>query len=599
MARQWGGHPMSGVSPAAGAAVAGRVSFSIAPLGGHAAWLSTGARGEPVTLEQRAAERPIRRFDVPQLDLGSQPLALDDGRVLLCQHDGSSHRLRLVGDRSQRTLAEVSAQGMRILAAPAGGPLAYALSVSPAGMSTIWRVTERAPELTALLELPAVLTNGVWLDREGTILAANRIADGRPSDVVALDLRRGTLAPLFSISPSSNERVLAGSAVTGLVAVSTDAHGRDRVGCGVLGVAPVRFPEQLRLSSDGCVLAVDPAGRRLLVGEQRGAVSELSLYDVERDRLARLPGDPGTVVGPASWTTRALQIAWSTPTAPNAIADVALDGGCWSLDGDEPGRWAPARLEQLQGPAGPIEAIVYGGAGWRRSRRLVIALHGGPLARWQFGFTGLFQSLAAAGIAVVAPNQRGSTGYGRAHMLAIRDAWGGPDLDDVRRIAHDLAAERRDLVDGELTVLGSSYGAYLALLAAQADPELWDGCVAMSPFLSGPRLHAEGPPVVRRLIERLGGRTQLDDALGPRDVLAGAGALRSRMLIMHGTQDARIPIGQARALRARLAELDLDVSYRELPGAGHDLATSRERDLVHELVTDFLHTSTRGGAAMR
>ncbi|MDX6719567.1 MAG: hypothetical protein QOJ63_1821 [Solirubrobacteraceae bacterium] len=592
---------MSVTPRSAGLSIANRVGFSFAPRGGHAAWLNAGVPGESVTLELLAGAGAVRRVRVPRLDLATQPVALDDGRALLCQHDRGTHQLRLIATDSQTTLGELPAQGFRVLPGPAVATIAYAISVTAAGASTVWRVDERAPALTPLLEVPAILSGGVWLDTAGTVLAANRIADGRPSDVVAIDLRRGTCTSLFSVSPRSNERVLACGAATGLLAVSTDAPGREWVGCGFLGGAPVRFSEHLRRPGhDTRVLGVDPAGRRLLVHERRGAVSEVSLYEPEGDRVTALPGTPGTVVGPASWSGQTLRIAWSAPTVPSTIAEVALGPrSTWSLGSDEPGRWAPARLERLQGAAGPIEAVVYGGADWRRSRQLVVALHGGPLAHWEFGFDGLFQSLAAAGVAVVAPNQRGSTGYGNRHMLAIRDAWGGPDLDDVRAIAHALADERRDVGGAELTVLGSSYGAFLALLAAQVDPQLWAGCIALSPFTSGPSLYAVASPTVRRLLERLGGLTVLHDDLGPRDVLARPGALTARLLVIHGTRDEQIPVDHARALRARLRDLDMSFSYHELCGEGHDLAGGKQRQLVHELVTDFCRHLPERSVAMR
>jgi hypothetical protein len=55
-------------------------------------------------------------------------------------------------------------------------------------------------------------------------------------------------------------------------------------------------------------------------------VSEVALYEPEGDRLTPLPGAPGTIVGPASWSGQTLRIAWSAPTVPNAIAEIALGG---------------------------------------------------------------------------------------------------------------------------------------------------------------------------------------------------------------------------------------------------------------------------------
>jgi pimeloyl-ACP methyl ester carboxylesterase len=575
------------------APVARRMSFTFAPGGGYAAWLRSGPGREPLTLEGLALRgtgdaRPMHVNGPPALDLNAQLLALDDGRVLLCVHEGDIHRVLLVGVRRCTPIAELQGRGLRLLSAPAPatarhGPLAFAISVTDAGESTLWRLDETRG-LNALLSVPSMLGASAWLDASGSMMAINRIIGGRPSDVVALDLRSGDCSPFFSISPRSNDRVLACSAVTGLIAVSTDATGRERVGYGMLGRLPVRFPKPLHRPDDCRVLGVDPLGRHLLVSEQRGAVSELSVYDPESDQLAPVPTEPGTVVGPASWHEHTLRVPWSTPTAPHAIARVQFGrhGPSWALDTREPGCWAAARLERFAGPAGEIEAVVYGGTDWRRSQRLVIALHGGPLAHWNYAFDQLFQSLAAAGVAIVAPNQRGSTGYGSAHMLAIRDDWGGPDVDDILHLARALHAERRDVPGGELTVLGSSYGGFLALLAAQAAPELWTRSIALAPFTSTKRLYADGWLAVRRLIERLGGLAE------SRDVLVGAEALAANpLLLVHGECDGQIPVSHSRMLASRLRDLGADITYHELPGESHDLGNGRHRELVYELVTSF------------
>ncbi len=298
-----------------------------------------------------------------------------------------------------------------------------------------------------------------------------------------------------------------------------------------------------------------------------------------------MPVPDGLVRGPACWTREGIRFPFSAPDHPPAVATVRPGGHgrtpC-SPSAGLPGPlrgWAGAHVERLEGAAGPVEAVVYGGRDWRSRAQVLLALHGGPLDAWRLEFDPLFQCLAGAGIAIVAPNQRGSSGYSAAHALALRGAWGGPDLEDVRRIARRIAAERRALgagAAGDLCLLGISYGAWLALLAACCEPALWSRCVALSPFASGPRLHRDGGAAVRELLERLGGCQELHDAIGPRDTLRLLHALRARLLLVHGDADDVIPVGHSRAVRARLLELGrregLDFDYLEVPGGGHDLA---------------------------
>ena len=78
----------------------------------------------------------------------------------------------------------------------------------------------------------------------------------------------------------------------------------------------------------------------------------------------------------------------------------------------------PAHLEWFPCRTGDVEAVVYGD--WRTADKVVLALHGGPDTAWDMGWQPTLEWLAATGCAVVAPNQRGSTGYGAAHADAIR-----------------------------------------------------------------------------------------------------------------------------------------------------------------------------------
>ena len=113
-------------------------------------------------------------------------------------------------------------------------------------------------------------------------------------------------------------------------------------------------------------------------------------------------------------------------------------------------------------------------------------------------------------------------------------------------------------------LFGESYGAYLALLAAGHRPDLWSGCAAVAPFLSGDRLHAEASPTVRAAVERLGGR-------GGADVLAVARRIDGPLLVVHGDRDPTVPVSQSRALHHHLRRPGRTrLEYVEVAGADHD-----------------------------
>ncbi|MEV4560917.1 alpha/beta fold hydrolase [Kitasatospora sp. NPDC049285] len=271
----------------------------------------------------------------------------------------------------------------------------------------------------------------------------------------------------------------------------------------------------------------------------------------------------------------------------------------WRLDGSAPpndgGRWRAAQSLELAGPAGPIEAVVYGGDAWLSAPHLVIALHGGPADAWRLEFDPALQRMAAEGLAVLAPNQRGSTGYGPEFAMAIRGAWGGPDLDDVLALVEGVAGQRAALGLEPPALFGVSYGAFLALLAAAHAPSgQVSRCAVVAPFLSGGRLLAEAAAPVRALTSRLGGDRAIDDARGPRDVLHLAHRLHSPLLVVHGDRDEVVPVSQSRALRHELLRLGrtegADFRYVEAAGSGHEVLAEEGAAVLHELLAGFLRT---------
>lgn len=574
----------------------------------------------------------------------TQPIPLDDGRVLLCRkrvpgdapdRDGSGvHEIVLfeeiagcaetgrdavgstAGERVLGLIESDELVALRLLPGPgadperryrttAGSPntppmhLAVAIGVDSRVCSTIWRLVADPPHLERLAEIPGALLGGAWLDSTGRFLGVDRVDGDSPAKAVAVDLRDGSWTPLLSVSKVSNDRLLDCHQRSGLLLVCTDASGEERLGWGTLGSdQPVRFPDTLHRPGHPVAypLTFDQDGQRVLLHVDEGARSSLAVYTPAEDQLAPVKIPAGFVHGLACWADHMLRVPFSTPCQPPGVATVGIgDTPSWSVAGSAaaPGgmRWAEAHLERLDGPAGPIEGIVYGGKDWRTSRRLLLALHGGPVDAWRYAFDPLFQRLVAAGIAVVALNQRGSSGYGAAHTRAIRGAWGGPDLADVCCIARALGAERRAMGAPRLMLLGESYGAFLALLATGVEPDLWSRCVALAPFLSGPRLYEEAP-AIRGLIEQLAGGEELHDDLGPRDVLRLSRALRAKLLIVHGERDEMIPVNQSRALRQRLLMLGrregVDFEYLEVPDGGHDLTMGAHTDALYASVVRFL-----------
>ncbi|MEV7414738.1 alpha/beta fold hydrolase [Streptomyces sp. NPDC089919] len=574
----------------AGAEVTVRTSFCFSADGLRAACVATDTDGRHFAEGWRLADRGPR-LDL-RTSLGSDPtwtqlLPLDGTDVLVSWYGkGGAQSLARLGAGGRRDVVPVpGGRPLRLLPAPAGsGLLALGVSGGAAPDTVVTAVREDGPRFEEVARVPGSLLGGIVL---GHRVLFTRLLDGVARPVV-LDLRVGALleletgpGPAHVLAAAAGRVLIARPAPDGhrLAVADLDGDAPPREVHGDTGLPGVVHP-----------LAMDPAGELLALLTTCGARSFLTLLDPVSGTARQVDLPPGDLLPTAAWTGHGLWLPYSDPGRPRTLAWVPPAGGALELP--EPARpgHLPARLETFAGADGPVEAVLYG-PDWRTARQVVVALHGGPNSRWTLAFDPFLQALAAAGPAVIALNQRGSTGYGAAHTLAVSGAWGGPDLADVTAVTRFLIHERGTGRERP-ALYGVSYGAYLALLTAAVEPDAWSACAAVAPFLSGPRLHADGSAQVRSMVERLDGLTTAQDRLGPRDVERLAPGLAAPLLLVHGARDDSVPVAHSRTLVARLTALGrrpgTDFHYLELPDRGHAALGTGTADPVVASVVRFL-----------
>ena len=504
-------------------------------------------------------------YEVPHLGATSQLLPSEDGQVWMCHHRGGQHVVeRLTTDGRVHSVATSSAQGLALV------DESYALEYD-AGSSRLMRLVPGGLRQVAVVDGAAV--GGVRLgDRR---VAVDVVSGGRCS-TVAVDVTTGEIEPFVSVSERSDDHVVDFVPQANLLVISTDATGSVRLGVGRPGQAPVTFPVALAGDGPATHLATSPDGSLLAVSFAVGATCQVSVVDVLSGTAIPLDLPPMVVVGRGALDGRRLVVPVSTPDRPATLLRVDLASGRYSFDDPALPGVVSCDVIRLPGDQGELEAVVVGDVA--TAECVVVALHGGPLSSWKAMFDPLLAELAGAGIAVVAPNIRGSVGYGRDHALSIVDRWGGPDLDDVLAVGEAVAA-MRPVGANPPHLLGISYGAYLGLVAAARSPRAWAGCVSLAPFLSGARIAAGGGPIAD-LVRRLGGT-------GSPDVRDGLDRLTVPVLVHHGAEDDVVPVEESRVLGLELRRLGRSSAVHLLPGVGHDLLASHAGPVVIDSIVGF------------
>ncbi|HEY0100904.1 MAG TPA: S9 family peptidase [Pyrinomonadaceae bacterium] len=207
----------------------------------------------------------------------------------------------------------------------------------------------------------------------------------------------------------------------------------------------------------------------------------------------------------------------------------------------------------------------------------VIIPHGGPWARERWGYDSITQFLANRGYAVLLPNFRGSTGYGKKFLDAGNGQWGERMQDDVTWGVKYLISQ--GITDPKrVGIMGASYGGYAALVGVTSTPELYAAAVAINAQNDLISLLASMPATMEseriRVYKRVGDPTTGEGKaqLIRQSPLTHADKIKTPLLVVQGANDVRVKKSQADQIVISLRDRGFPVEYIVAPDEGHGFA---------------------------
>jgi len=218
-----------------------------------------------------------------------------------------------------------------------------------------------------------------------------------------------------------------------------------------------------------------------------------------------------------------------------------------------------------------------------RSFPAVLVIHGGPHAQYGVGFFHEFQTLAAAGYAVVFANPRGSKGYGRDHCAAIRGNWGSADWVDMQAVI-DFMIDHPRINSKRMAVAGGSYGRYMTNWiighTSQFAAAITDRCVSNLLTLLGTSDFSEAPDTYFP-----GNTWSKTDKLWDQSPLRLAGNVKTPTLIIHSEGDLRCNVAQAEEFYTALCHNRVPTRFIRYPRTtSHGMSRSGPMDMrLHRL----------------
>lgn len=217
----------------------------------------------------------------------------------------------------------------------------------------------------------------------------------------------------------------------------------------------------------------------------------------------------------------------------------------------------------------PIPALLFKSENADKSTPAILVVHGGPNWHYQMEWYPFMSHLASRGWTVLAPNYRGSTGYGRDWQYANRFDLGGVDTDDVAAGAQFLLREK--LADpAKIAVTGRSHGGYLAMTSLTQYPELWAVGSGVVPFMNWFNCHERSRDDLKHWdIEMMGHPNHNHDLWHERSPYFFLDRIRVPVQLICGEHDPRCPAEDSLETRDKLLELGKQVDFHLYEGEGH------------------------------
>ena len=218
----------------------------------------------------------------------------------------------------------------------------------------------------------------------------------------------------------------------------------------------------------------------------------------------------------------------------------------------------------------------------------IVYIHGGPTAQTLNLFNRSVQYLVNQGYFVIAPNYRGSTGYGKEFEDANRFDMGGGDLDDVISAAEWI--KKTGFIDPKkVAVMGGSYGGYLTMMAVTKAPDLWAAGVPIVPFVNWfTEIENEDPALRAYDLTTMGDPMKDKARLQDRSPINFVGQIKAPLLLLAGGNDPRCPHTEAEQVAAAIKKRNGVVEIKVYENEGHGFAKIENQIDAYTRVADFL-----------
>jgi len=353
-----------------------------------------------------------------------------------------------------------------------------------------------------------------------------------------------------------------------------------------------------------------PTGRYLVSAINADAMTELTITDNETGEAVELKGIPDGELGQIRFDRDEETIAFgvNTDTSPFNLYVADLDDGVATrltsalpeaIDEGDLVTAEVVRYESFDGLEIPSIFYMPKQASADTPVPALVWVHGGPGGQSTRGYSATIQHLVNHGYAVLAANNRGSSGYGKTFFHMDDKNHGEKDLQDI--VYGRKYLEGVEGIDPEkIGVIGGSYGGFMVAAALAFEPEVFDVGINIFGVTNWVRTLESIPPwwgsFRDALYDEMGDPATDIERLRRISPLFHADQITKPMLVIQGANDPRVLQVESDELVEAARANGATVEYVLFPDEGHGFQKRENRIKASEAYVDFLNTYLKGEA---
>jgi dipeptidyl aminopeptidase/acylaminoacyl peptidase len=489
--------------------------------------------------------------------------------------------------------------------APDGHSIVYATKLKTGASYEIELMDIATRHITHVTKkTPKELSNsGPIFSHDGKFIVYTQShATGKDANIFVYDLASGQSTNLTPHEGRSNYHASDISPDGKTVLITSDAHnGYDNVGLLDISSKKINWLTNDKWEIDAG--GFSPDGKSVTWTANVDGRVNIYAYDIAGGHATELPIAPGVNVpggDPTAFTRDGSKLLYSHNGATNPsdlwVYDVAskqstqithaLVGGLRSSDMVTPYLvHYPSRDGKFT-----ISAFAYVPNNIQRNGKFpaIVYIHGGPAVQSIDSFNRFTQYIVNQGYLVIAPNYRGSTGYGKEFTDANMGDAGGQELYDVLEAAEWI--KKSGFVDPKkLIVMGGSYGGYLSMMAVTKAPDMWAAAVPIVPFVNWfTEIENEDPNLREYDLATMGDPVKNKALYEDRSPINFVDKIKAPLLLLAGGNDPRCPASEAQQVADAVKKNGGTAQLKIYHDEGHGFSRVENQIDAYQKVSDFL-----------